>query len=201
MIMMIAGGSEAGSSESDEDSDLEDEEPGTSGRGRSAAMPGSQTVMASDGRVRRRAIFPAGDGSVAVAGEDDSDSEEEGPDADATAEVAGTSGAADAGYASEDSEGKLRVAVHAFRTQHTDQQMTWNADAKFQIILAFPCPPRIKLRGKRCFQIRRSVYAGMGAASKWKTNMLRNAEALFSRKSRDLQAMVYGSASADDPVS
>ena len=39
--------------------------------------------------------------------------------------------------------------------------------------------------------------AGLGRAAKWKTNMLRNAAALFSNRAADLQSYVYGEVATD----
>lgn len=43
----------------------------------------------------------------------------------------------------------------------------------------------------------RCVYAGLGKAALWKTKIQQNAAALFSRRSADMQSLVYGTSAAD----
>jgi len=41
------------------------------------------------------------------------------------------------------------------------------------------------------------LFAGLGKAALWKTNIQQNAAALFSRRSADMQSLVYGTSAAD----
>jgi len=41
------------------------------------------------------------------------------------------------------------------------------------------------------------LFAGLGKAALWKTNIQQNAAALFSRRSADMQSLVYGTSGAD----
>jgi hypothetical protein len=132
-------------------------------------QPQQQVVVASDGRIRRRAVFGA---DVAAAAGDDSSDDEEDSEEEGLEEGEPSSSDDDDGEEEEEEEEageRQRRGAGGLAASQPDEDGEAGATADSD-----------------------DESEGLGGAAAWKARMLQRAAALFSTRGADLHAYIYG---------